>query len=189
MALPEDAIAPIVDCMGGAAFPGLLPPITGPGGLPNFVFAGVTTMLVGALIPLDFLPPDPENLPSLPLDPLLFITPFLGTLSIPGDLGEIDLSLVIPGAPIIPATGPNIVAPQDGLIKMILMTSMSPLLIITGVLQSIIDLSPALPTLSLIITILTAVALSIGLGGPSVTAFITCLAIGFLDIITTVIPI
>ncbi len=48
MALPEDAVNPFLDCMGGASFPDLLPNISGPGGLPNFALAGFSAMTAGA---------------------------------------------------------------------------------------------------------------------------------------------
>lgn len=189
MALPEDAIKPFTDCMGGLEFPDLVGPILGPGGLGNFALAQFSVVLAGAQIPLDFLPLDPENLPSIPPDLSLFIAPFFASFNIPGDFGGMDFSICLPGGPTIPPEGPNVIGDQTGLSKLICMAVTGPFLVITFILQSIIDLSPALPSLSIIIDILVDLAFSMGLSGLSITAFIGCFAQGILDIITAVIPI
>jgi len=189
MALPDDLVAPMMICMnpgGLPSIPGIIPLDLVGVGLGNFALSGLLSMFAGMTLVIDAIA-DLPDLPSLPLDPALFIDPFLASLAVNGDLGEIDMSLVIPGAPVIPATGPNIAFDQTGLIKLILMSALAPLLIITGIFESIIDLSPALPDLSLIITILTDIATSLGLTG--VTLFITCFATALFDLMTALSPI
>ncbi len=138
---------------------------------------------------MDFLPADVDNPPPVPPDIDIFLDPFFGAFNVPGDLGEIDFSIVIPGGPTIPATGLNIIAPQGGLIKLTLMAVAAPFFIIETILQSILDLSPALPDLTFIVDLLNDLALTVGLSGLAVSNFILCFAAGCLDIIETIIPI
>jgi len=188
MALPADLVAPMMICMNPSDLdiPGIKPLDLIGTGLGNFSLAGLLSMTAGMFLVIDAIA-DLPSLPTLPLDPLLFITPFLGGLTINGDVGEIDLSLLIPGAPTIPATGTDIRFDQSGYILFIIFASMTPLLIITGIFQSIIDLAPALPTLGGIIAILVASAAVLGLTG--VTLFITCFATALFDLITALSPI
>ena len=105
MGLPGDLLSPFLSCMNPTM---VWPSIVGPGGLPNFGLSTLLSMMGGIGMVLDFIPPDPLNLPPPPTPEGLmglFTAPFLGSLTIPGDLGEIDLSIVVPGAPTLPASG------------------------------------------------------------------------------------
>lgn len=179
MAFPEDAVTPLLDCVN----PNFSWPAINLPGLPSFSLAGFTSAFAGIDFVLDFLPPDIDNLPSLP-DFDLFIDPFLAGLKISGDLGEFDFSLVIPGAPIIPATGFDIQFDQFGLINMGLVIVGVAWAVIEEIIFGIIDnLSVALPTLQVIIDLMLGFALDLGLVGVSVSVFIGCFAQGFLDML------
>lgn len=179
MAFPDDAVAPLLTCVAPTfTFPAINLP-----GLPSYSLAGFTSCFAGIDFLLDFLPPDIDNLPELPgFD--LFIDAFLGGLVVPGDLGEFDFSLVIPGGPVIPATGPDIQFPQFGLINLGLVIVGAAFGIIIDIVQGVIDsLSVTLPSLQDIIDIMLGFAIDLGLSIPDVTLFIGCFAQGFLDML------
>jgi hypothetical protein len=186
MGFPEDAIQPFLDCVGpGHQFPG----IAGPGGLPNFMLASFTGMLAGINWILDFIPPDPGNLPSPP-DPNLFINAFLGGLNFPGDRGELDFSIVIPGAPTIPATGPNIVFPQGAHLNLILICVAVPFGIIGLIVDKIIDdLVVEIPGIPDIILLIEAAISATGLSGLGVLTFTNCFATALFNMVTALVPV
>lgn len=179
MAFPDDAVDPMKNCLNSSfTFPAINLP-----GLPSYALAGFTSVFAGVDFLLDFLPPDAENLPSLP-SINLFTDPIVNGLVFPGDLGELDFSLVIPGGPTIPATGLDIQFNQFGLINMALTMAGAAFGIITDIVQGVIDnLTVTLPTLQVIIDTLTGFAVSLGLPALTVQAFIGCFANGFLDIL------
>lgn len=188
MAIPEDLIAPLIACQTTGSFPPgfTVPGITEPG-LSSMALAGLTSMVAGMTFILDFIPPDPMNLPSPP-GPELFLTPVLGGIVIPGDLGEIKFD----GTPFegllpdIPAAGPNVIGDQSGLIKMAIGLAATPFSIITGFVDSILSLElPAPPTISGVASILSA---AIGIPSPAVTQFTLCMATAIVGVIEALLP-
>lgn len=188
MGFPEDAIQPFLDCM--APPPYTWPAVAGPGGLPNHMLASFSSMLGGINWILDFIPPDPGNLPSPP-SPTIFIDPFLGALNIPGDLGELDFSIVIPGGPTIPATGTNILYNQGGHIKLILVSVAVPFGIIGLMVDKLLEIPPSvsIPGIPDIIALFEAAALSAGLEGDAVLNFSNCFATALFNMLTALIPV
>ena len=188
MGIPEDLIAPLVTCQTvdplppGFSVPGIADP-----GISSLALAGLSSMLAGMTFILDFIPPDPMNLPSIP-GPELFLEPVLGGVVIPGDLGAISFD----GTPFdgllpdIPAAGENVIGDQSGLIKMIIGLAATPLTIITGFVTSILELSlPVPPSISSVAAILAS---SIGIASPSVAQFTLCMATAIVGVIEALLP-
>jgi hypothetical protein len=186
MGFPEDALQPFLDCMAPAPYPWT--GIGGPGGLPNHGIAAFSSMLAGITWILDFIPPPP--LPSPPT-PTIFIDPFLGALNIPGDLGELDFSLVIPGGPTIPATGTDIRYNQGGHISLILVSVAVPFGIISLMVDKLLEIPPVIeiPGIPDIIALLDAAAISAGLSGDAVVNFSNCFATAIFNMLTALIPV
>lgn len=190
MGFPDDFVNPILSCqLAGTGGSMTWPSINGPGGLPNMMLGAYSSMMAGVNFILDFVPPDPLNLPSPP-SPTIFPNAFLGSMNIPGDTSEIDFSIVVPGAPTIPATGPDIRFNQTGMIKFILVIAMAPYFIIKGIVDTIIsDLKVVLPSVEMIEGILNTIALTVGITGAAVGICFGCLAQALFDLITALIPV
>ncbi len=190
MGFPDDFINPILSCQtAGTGHSMQWPSVNGPGGLPNMLLCTFGSMMAGVNFVLDFIPPDPLNLPTPP-SPLIFVDAFLGSLNMPGDIGEIDFSLVVPGGPTIPATGTDIQFDQSGMIKMILVTAMVPFFVIKGIVDKIIsDLKVELPTVETIEGVFNTLALSVGISGAAIGICFGCIAQALFDLITALIPV
>jgi hypothetical protein len=152
------------------------------------MLASFSSMLGGITWILDFIPPPP--LPSPP-SPTIFIDPFIAALNIPGDLGELDFSLVIPGGPTIPATGPNILYNQGGHIALILVSVAVPFGIIGLMVDKLLEIPPVIeiPGIPDIVGLFDAAALSAGLEGDAVVNFSNCFATALFNMLTALIPV
>jgi len=159
----------------------IFPSITLPG-LPNFALGIFLSLLAGFEFILDFLPPDPLNLPSLPTLSL-FIDPFLAGLAydftFPPDLDLINFGIQVPGGR-FPIFG------LFAFFKAILFTIFGSFLF---VIESIFDLALKLPTIQVIVDIFLEIALSVGLVGKIMIDFAFCLAGAVFNIFKIFIPI
>lgn len=172
-------VDPILNCMApGAEWPS----IAGPGGLPNVLLSTLMAQMAGINFILDFIPPDPMNLPSPP-SITIFSDAFLGSMNMPGDLGEIDLG----GGIVIPATGPDIRFDQTGLIKLVIILITLPFQIILGIVNSFPAI--ALPSPEMIADIFASLAIAAGLSGVAVAQLGLCLATGLAELLADLIPV
>jgi len=193
---PADFVSPCLECIGGEGSLPLWPSINARGGLPALLLGAMTSMFVGIDLVLKWLPipdpTDPDFPPSLPtID--LFIDGFLGGVPNLPPLPDIEvLGITIPGtAELDPITntieldfdGQLIKVNPLGFIAILKMFIMAPFQIFFGIIDSIINLSPEIPGLSLIINILLDVAASVGIPVEVGNILIPCVAHAFSSIL------
>jgi len=159
------------------AFPGITEP-----GLPNLTLAALLATLAGISFVLDFLPPDPGNLPSIP-SISLFFAPFIASMALKFDLPPtIDPLKVEIEAP----TG---LFPGIGLINIALTCVFTVFGLFIGIIKSIIDLSPKLPTIELFIELFVSTGLGFGLPKLPLIKLGGCLGVAVIGLMTALIPI
>jgi hypothetical protein len=179
MAITEDLLGVCTECMNPEyEFPGITEP-----GLPNLVLGSLLATLGGISFVLDFLPPDPLNLPSIPtID--LFFKPLTGAMAIDfplpptGDPSKIELT---------PPEGPGF--PAVGLINIALTVVFTVFGLFIGIIESILKLSPKLPTPQLFIDLFTVTGEGFGLSVEVIGKLAGCLAKSVIGLITALIPI
>lgn len=185
MALPGDLVNPLLACMNAEmTWPGL-----GDRGLPNFALASLTGAMAPINYLLDFLPPNPSKLPSVPGIQIV-IDPFMASVKLPDAYPEINVSLG--GVTIsIPGKGsPPYEYDLSGEMKLICVVIALPFLCIKGIIEKIIsDLVVELPTAATIQGIFVALALEVGLSGAAVPQFAYCLATALFNLFTALIPV
>ncbi len=148
----SDPIAATTACFNpDMAFPG-----PGVPGLSNFAVGVVASTLAGVGFVLKYLPPSPTNLPSLP-SLSLFLDPFMGAIKVPG--------LTIPAPPGVPSA--TIAASAAAVLKFVMATVTMIFGLFTGIVTSIINLSPKLPGIDLAISAFSASLGQFGLLGPN----------------------
>lgn len=161
---PPEVVLPLLDTMFPTYAPEFTwPEITGPGGLPNFALSGFFAMTGGINFVLDFLPIDPENLPSLPtID--IFLAPFEANLNIP-TLPDFDPTAYL-------ALGTAVVQVAFDII----------IEIVNGIIN---NLSLEFPSIGTIEGLLIAGFGAVGLVGPALPNLALAIATGFFDMITS----
>jgi len=155
-------------------FPGVAEP-----GLPNFVLATLLSTLGGITFVLDFLPPDPFNLPSPP-SLSLFFKPFTGSMSL-------DFPLPPTQDPSKMALPPGF--PAVGIINLSLTAVFTVFGLFLGIITSILDLSPKLPSIGLFIKTFTSTGEGFGVPSQSLELLGGCLAKAVIGLITSLLPI
>jgi hypothetical protein len=159
-------------------FPGPTEP-----GLPNLVLGSLLATLGGISFVLDFLPPDPLNPPSIPtID--LFFKPMTSAMAIDFSLPPTTDPLKIE---LIPPSGPGF--PAVGLINIALTVVFTVFGLFIGIIESILNLSPELPTLQLFIDLFASVGAGFGIPAASLEVLGGCLAKSVIGLITALIPI
>lgn len=178
MALTEDLIGTCTECMSAdLEFPGISEP-----GLPNLVLGSLLATLGGISFVLDFLPPDPLNLPGLPtID--LFFKPMTGAMAIqfplPPTLDPTKIELQAPAG----------LFPAVGLINIALTVVFTVFGLFIGIVESILNLSPKLPTPQLFIDLFISTGIGFGLTAEVLTKLSGCLAKSVIGLMTALIPI
>lgn len=177
--MSEAFVNPILSCMN----PNMSwPSIAGPGGLPNFMLGMFSCQMAGINYVLDFLPPSPDNLPSIP-SIQIFADGFMGSINFPCDLPEIDLG----GGVSIPAGsgGDSCGFDTSGAVKLIIMLIKLPFQIISAIIEEIINsLSVVIPSVALITDIFSQLAIDLGLSGQAISNLGGCVAIALNDLLT-----
>ena len=153
----SDPISGVLGCLNAKiSIPFPLPPSIDQPGLPTIIAGFVGASLAGIKYTLDYLPLDPNNLPSLPtID--LFISGFTGAaLGLPTMPSFAFTMPDIPGLPSIPPftipaiPGHTILPPgfdPSAMIKLFAMFIATPFLIFEQLIQSIIHLNPVITDL------------------------------------------
>lgn len=160
----------------GLSLPFQWPAISAPG-FPTMMAGFAGSMLAGVTYCLSFLPPNPHNLPSLPtID--LFIKGFTGAaIGLPALPA---CTIKIPGAPNIPFPGmPGVSVPgfdPSSMLNMIGMFIVAPFQLFLKIVQSIINLSLSLPSLSTIYNLLIGIGLAIGFPPITLAFILPCVA-------------
>lgn len=178
MGLTDDLIGATTKCMSpNFAFPGITEP-----GLPNLVLGSLLATLGGISFVLDFLPPDPLNLPSIPtID--LFFKPMTGAMALEFDLPPI-------GDPLkIELESPSGKLPAIGMVNIALTVVFTVFGLFIGIIESILNLSPKLPNIELFIEIFVGIGAAFGLPALALIKLAGCLAEAVIGLITALIPI
>jgi hypothetical protein len=163
------------------------PSISEPG-LPSLCAGLFMSISAGASYVLSFLPPNPENLPSLPSFDL-FLKPFLSTLAIPAIIPNLAVGPVSLGK-IGPLNTPNILNFNPVAIpKMLELFAMIPFKIFTEIINSIIGLSPKLPSLGSIKGIIISAGASLGLPAAAMNSLSLALGEAVFDLCKCLIPV
>jgi hypothetical protein len=185
MATPID---PILDCMGisgGIALPTVgfeFPSLTAPG-FPTLAWGGISASFAGVNYALDFLPPDPLNLPSLPtidLFKIAFEGAAIGLPTFTGPpffLGLGGLNYEIPGVSL-----PNLTLDALSINLMIELMITLPFELTLELVTSIINLSLEVPGLPQIKGLFISLGLSIGLDLPTLTIMADCFCTGVAEV-------
>lgn len=196
-------------------FPAIMPPpapsftfpdISMPG-MPAFMLAAFESLFAGINYVLGFIPPDPENLPEIP-DISMFIDAFMAamagkmptipafsisvmgaTVSIPQTAGY-----PMPGFPPPPPIPEPPIPPPDiptlfPIVKLITLCVSAPFLLIKGIVESIMALSLAVPTLEEIAALIGDIGEDLGIPSvptvdipyPAMPMFAECMAKGISD--------
>lgn len=172
---------------GVPGIPFAFPDINVPG-FPAMLLGALESMFAGINYVLDFIPPDPEELPEIP-DIAMFIDAFLASMkdkipSMPAyscslegitiDLPEIK-GPVIPGPPRLPGL-PDWFDPA-GILKLIVLFIALPFLIIKGIIDYLVEkLSVLLPTLDDLKALIGKIGLALGIPIATMDMFSDCLA-------------
>lgn len=156
-------------------FPGLTEP-----GLPNFLMGTMLSTMGGIGFVLNYIPPNPTNIPSPPgID--LFLQPFLGAVKLPSSHAGFSMGPIS-----IPAAGSGKPAfDPSGLFKMAFCCVMLPFNLITALVTSIISLSPSLPTPDLGIKVFKELTAQAGLP-PGLK--VECIPLSVVGLMTSLIP-
>jgi len=180
MGAAEDFVNPIMDCMDFAGVGLPIPDIAGPGGLPNFCLGLFLSQMAGINFVLDFIPPDPANLPSLP-SLQIFIDAFLGGIDFPYYMPEFDLGggFTIPEMPGLPDID------GTGAIKLCAIFIKLPFQCIELIIDKIIsDLTVEIPGIPDIEALFLSLAASFGLAGLGIINLALCVATALFNLLT-----
>jgi len=190
----SDPIQNLIDSVTNCVAPWLDFPSIDMPGFPNILVALSGSLLAGVSYVLDFLPPDIDNLPSLPsID--IFVTPLTASLAIDIPGGTIN-GVVLPSVDVPEFDIPDISVPELGIIipgfdptafmKLLASFALIPFEIFVQIVNSIISLSLEIPSISsigdIILDAFDSVNLSLEL--PDIGAFINCLATGTRGLLT-----
>lgn len=166
-------------CMApGFTFPGPTEP-----GLPNFLTATLACCMGGINYVLDFIPPSPTNVPSLPtID--IFLNPFMAAIKLPPTYPGIALGpLTIPGV----GSAPYQFDPS-GMLKLMAVCIVLPFQLISNIVTGIIHLAIELPTIDGVIALFADLGAQVGLPVDVITKFGGCLASAIVKLFTDLIP-
>ena len=180
MSLQDDFISSMSSCMNPNF---CFPPITSPG-LPNFTLGMFASAMGGINYVLQYVPPSPQNLPSLPsID--LFLQPFMASVSLPAAYPAFSLGPIsIPEKPGTPGWD------VSGEFKLIYCAVMLPFQVITGIIEGIIsNLSVSIPGIPVIKAIFEGLAAAAGLSGPAIAQFAVCIATALFNLLTALLPV
>jgi hypothetical protein len=172
------------------------PPLTMPG-FPSFALGCAMTSFAGIAYVKDFIPPSPTNLPSPP-SISIFIDPMLknialpdsypgisfGPIKIPGKGADAHLSFELGSPP-----PPGISFDITGVFKLIVAVIMTVFKIFLSLIESIINLSPEIPGIALILKIFKEVGEQVQIPADVIVNFGACFAKSFLAMIKAVLPI
>lgn len=167
MAGPQDFLVPILDCLDpSVAIPGLplsfeWPSINEPG-FPSLMFGCLSACFAGVNYCLDFLPPDVDDLPSLP-SLSLFTAAFNANVTLPN-----------PSFPSLP----GISIPPYIIQAAVEMMIQLPFQLTLEIVSSIRDLNLQLPNFSLVKSTLEGIALNLGIPEVNIAIFSNCIALG-----------
>ncbi len=181
MGFPDDFISPVLSCMNPSfTFPSIVDP-----GLTNFVLGCFKSAFAGPLFVLDFIPPTPDKIANLgPPSISLFLQPFMDAVNLPAAYPSVSIDPVT-----IPGVGdPPYERPIDAELKLITMVVTLPFKLILTMVEKLLELTIALPTLSTIYDLFVDLALGAGLEGIPIANFGLCLAQAILDLFTSLIP-
>lgn len=208
---PDTLIKPLVACIQGKVppLPAQIPPSTWPEGIPGlpFVFPEITLpglpgCLLGALeslfaginYVLEFLPPDPLELPEIP-DISLFIDAFMKSMEgklppLPAysiNLEGVDIAIPaiegvkVPGFPDVPTPGIPGFDPS-GILKLIALFIGLPFLIIKGIIDLLVkNLKIELPTLESLEILIGKLGVTLGIPLESMAMISACTASIFMS--------
>lgn len=193
MALIDDFVGGITVCMGDPELP-VLGILEGPFGLTNILGGLFLSMFAGVNFVLDFIPPVITNPPSLP-DIGIFTDAMLAGVNFPANHIEFEF---IPGI-IIPevtdkldlGAGFSIEAP----FRLITAFIALPFAIISAIIEKLLELEIAIPSVELITEILFALFIDLGLALPppaipslGILALLTCIPLALFGLITSLFP-
>jgi hypothetical protein len=169
------------------------PDITLPG-FPAMLLGALESLFAGITFVLDYIPPDPEDLPSIP-DVSIFIEAFMASMKdkIPPmpayslNLEGITISIPEirgpqpPGFPPIPT--PDLPGfDPSGIVKLSVLFIALPFLIIKGIIDYILEkLSVKIPTLEDLKALIGKIGLPLGIAKATMDMFSACLASIFLS--------
>lgn len=186
---PDSLVAPFGDCLTksfnstGFKFPEIGEP-----GMPPIIMGAIGAMLGPAKPILDFIPPNPDIVPD--------ITDLLTNL--PSVVAKAFVAKGLPQIPIeIPGVGKLSVGdvkldPKSfdsaSLIKFVQALILAPINIFKGILESLIELTPKFPDLSMIKDILNKAFATVGIPADVVVGLVGCLGKMFMEVITAIIP-
>ncbi len=180
---PTDFVDAVLACQSPSM---VWPTITEPG-LPNFVMGCFAANMAGITYILDFIPPTPTKLPSLP-SINLFLDPFMGAIKMPSSYPSLNLSL---GGISIPIPGVGGGEPEfdvSGMLKMIAVCAALPFLLIKNMIEKLLNLQIVLPTLGGTTALLGGLFAEANLTTPAITTFTGCLAKSTVGLFTSMIP-
>ena len=160
MALVDDFVGSVTTCMDPPSLD-LFGELLGPYGFQNTIGGLFFTAFAGINYVLDFIPPDPGNLPSIPrMD--LFLNAMLGSLNFPANHPEIDFGfgIVFPEV----TDGDDVDFDISGAFKLFAIFIKVPFDILEFIINKIIDdLEVGIPGVPDIILLLETAALNFGL--------------------------
>jgi hypothetical protein len=186
MALPQDLINPITQCMNPTfQFPSITEP-----GLPNFVLALLMSQMAGINFVLDFIPPTPQKIKDLKIpDISMFTAPFMVNMAMPAAYPAINISLG--GITIaIPGVGePPYERDLSGQFKFMAIGMALPFLLIKAVVEGLLQLQINLPTVSGIEALFISLCAEVGINTPAVAKFGGCIARGIMALFSALIPV